>query len=184
MIMRNEPRWSIVVGFVVAALGCGRGPVAPELGNSPVYRNPAEGFRFLVPEDWIQTASSNLPPGDLDGEIFLVRYSLSTPETGATLLVLCEGESDAIDLERHHAEGTFGVARWNVVDPRRTVMMNGASAERIVYLGVTDGREITKHATCFRHKGRLYSFIGLYSSSDEMARQQIERAVESVIWEK
>jgi hypothetical protein len=98
--------------------------------------------------------------------------------------VLCVNESGAIDLQRHHAQGTFSVERWNVVDPLRTVMLNGTPAERIVYRGVTEGREMTKHATCFRHGGRLYSFIGIYWSSDEMARQQIERAVENVIWEK
>jgi len=184
MITRDESRWTFAVWLVVVASGCNRGPAAPELGNSPVYRNAAEGFRFLVPDDWIQTASSNLPPGDLDTEIFLVRYSLSTPETGATLMVLCVNESAAVDLQRHHAQGSFNVERWNVVDPLRTVTLNGTPAERIGYRGVTGGREMTKHATCFRHHGRLYSFIGLFWSSDEMARQQIERAVESVIWEK
>jgi hypothetical protein len=182
--MRHESCWLFATWFFVAGAGCGRGPAAPELGNSPVYYNAAEGFRFLVPDDWIQTASSNLPPGDLDGEIFLVRYSLSTPEMGATLIVLCMSGLGAIDLQRHHGEGTFGAARWNVIDPRQTVTINGTPAERIVYRGVTDGREMTKYASCFRRNGRLYSFIGLYSSSDGMARQQIERALESVIWEK
>jgi hypothetical protein len=182
--MRHASCWLFAALFFVAAAGCGRGPSAPELSNSPVYRNAAEGFRFLVPDDWIQTASSNLPPGDLEGEIFLVRYSLSTPEAGATLMVVCMSESESIDLQGRHAEATFNVATWDVVDRQRTVTMNGSPAERIVYRGVMGGREMTKHVTCFRRNGRVYSFIGLYWSSDEMARQQIERALESVIWEK
>jgi hypothetical protein len=37
---------------------------------------------------------------------------------------------------------------------------------------------------CFRRHGRIYSFVGLFWSSDDKAREQIRRAIESTIWEQ
>jgi len=103
------------------AVGCDSTPEAPELVDSPVYQSASEGFRFRVPKGWTQTASSNLPPGDFEGENFLVRYLVQSPAGGATLQVICfiDNESQT-DLEAHHAGPSFGVESWEVTSPATT----------------------------------------------------------------
>jgi len=41
--------------------------------------------------------------------------------------IVCIGETEPIDLERHHSVGLFGVARWDVVQPPQSVTINGAA---------------------------------------------------------
>ena len=43
---------------------------------------------------------------------------------------------------------------------------------------------MTKEVVCFHQQGRLYSFAGLFWSTDDKGRQQIRRAVESTIWDR
>ena len=76
--------------FAVGLSGCERRPQAPVLRDSPVYRNNAEGLRFLVPDGWIQTASRPRPGGQLEGQPFLGRYRINTPEPGAMLQIECQ----------------------------------------------------------------------------------------------
>lgn len=180
-VMRCEA--CLLALLLALASGCGDRPAAPELSDSPVYRNSAEGFRFLVPEGWTQTASSTLPPGKLEGEVFLVRYRLQSPEIGATVQVLCMADGAYRNLEQHHAGSSFRVALWDVTQALQKTTINGVPAELIIYKGLVNQREMTKHVTCFRHNGRIYSFVGLCWSTDDQARQQIERASQSVIWE-
>jgi hypothetical protein len=175
----------LLLSFIVLPFaGCGFRPAAPLLSDAPVYRNAAEGFRFLVPEGWTQTASSVLPPGKLAGEVFLVRYNVRSAEAGASLYLVCMADSKSLDLEQHHSEASFRMGHWDVVQPRQTLQINKVPAERIIYEALDEKRKMTKHVTCFRRTGRVYSFVGLYWSNDEQAPQQIERAVDSVIWER
>ncbi len=174
-----------VLIFLLGIAGCSDQPAAPLLSDAPVYRSTSEGFRFLVPEGWTQTASSVLPPGDLSGEVFLVRYNVRSAEIGATLYVICMADDKTLDLERHHAEASFRMGHWDSVQARQSLQINKIPAERMVYKGVDENKkEMIKHVTCFRRHDRIYSFIGLYWSTDEQAPQQIERAVDSVIWER
>jgi hypothetical protein len=53
-----------------------------------------------------------------------------------------------------------------------------------VYSASVGGRQMTKEVVCFRRQGRLYSFAGLFWSTDDKGRQQIRRAVESIIWDR
>jgi hypothetical protein len=170
--------------LLVLAVGCGHRPAAPALTNSRVYQNAAEGFRFLVPEGWIQTASSSLPPGPLTRDQFLTRYSVASAEAGATFVVICVDEKSVADVETHHAGPAFGVQRWLVVEGRKPLTINGAEAERMLYEGAADDKRRVKIVTCFRRHGRLYSFVGLFSPADDAARQQIERATADVIWNR
>lgn len=165
-------------------LGCTGQPAAPILSDAPVYRNTTEGFRFLVPEGWTQTASSTLPPGKIPAEVFLVRYRVMSPEAGATLQVLCMSDDQSLDMEQHHGEGSFRAGKWDVVQPLQKIEINKRQADRITYKALAENREMSKHVTCFRVNGRVYSFVGLYFSIDDHARQQIERAADSVIWER
>jgi hypothetical protein len=182
---KSRPRrqgWLVL--FLLACTGCTPQPAAPLLSDAPVYRSAAEGFRFLVPEGWTQTASSVLPPGKLTSEVFLARYKVRSAELGATLYIICMSDNKSLDLEQHHTEPSFRIAHWDVAQPRRTLSINKVTADRMIYKAVDGKREMTKHVTCFRRNDRVYSFVGLYWSDDEQAPQQIERAVESVIWDR
>lgn len=182
--MRRQPRWSVLLLVLLATMGCSSQPAAPVLSDSPVYRNSSEGFRFLVPEGWTQSASSLLPPGKLTGEVFLVRYRVRSSEAGAMLQILCMADDKSLDLEQHHAKGSFRAGSWEIVQPRKTITISKVPAERMIYKAMMENRDMHKHVTCFRKNGRSYSFVGLYWSSDEQAQQQIERAVDSVIWDR
>lgn len=182
--MVREYHWSAPLLLLVAIFGCSSQPAAPLLSDSPVYRNASEGFRFLVPEGWTQSASSLLPPGKLTGEIFLVRYRVRSPEAGAMLQILCMNDDKSLDLEEHHAKGSFRAGAWNIIQPRKAITINKTVADRMIYKAAMDQREMHKHVTCFRQNGRVYSFVGLYWSNDEQAQQQIERAADSIIWDR
>jgi hypothetical protein len=184
--MRSLSSVSIVVlvGLLMAGLsGCGRRPQAPALRDTPVYHNAAEGFRFLVPDGWIQTASSLLPPGELQGVTFLVRYRVSSPEAGALLQIECTADSPDRDLQEYHAGPSYRVQRWVASEPPRDLDIHGVAARRLSYAATVDGRKMAKEVVCFPQRGRLYSFVGLFWATDDKARQQIRRAVESIIWE-
>jgi hypothetical protein len=170
--------------LVAVTLGCDSTPHAPALRASPVYQNDSEGFRFLVPDGWIQTANTILPPGELTGESFLVCYRMRTPEQGATLQIECLQESETLDLEKHHAAASYRVKHWQAAKPKQEIEINGVKAQRLVYTARIEGRPMTKEVVCFRRNSRVYSFVGLFWSNDDKAREQIRRAVQSTIWEE
>jgi hypothetical protein len=173
-----------VLLLLAATLGCGSRPRAPALRASPVYQNDSEGFRFLVPDGWIQTASTILPSGELTGESFLVRYRMRTPEQGATLQIECLQDSATLDPEKHHAGPSYRVEHWRAAEANQEIEINGVKAQRFVYIARIEGRPMTKEVVCFRRNGRVYSFVGLFWSNDDKAREQIRRAVRSTIWEE
>ncbi|MFM7161696.1 MAG: hypothetical protein ACKO3P_15180 [Planctomycetaceae bacterium] len=185
---RSPPSRSLLLLAALACAtltpACDRPPAAPELSNAPVYSDPQTGLRFLVPEGWTQSASSALPPGPLGGEIFLTRYNLSSPEQGASLQVLCLDDHAALDLARHHAEGSFRAASWQPQAEPLPVEIHGQPATRLRYTTLLDGREMTKLVTCFRRHGRVYSFVGLHWSNDPYADQQLQRAIDSITWSR
>lgn len=174
--------WRLAIIAVFAA-GCSRGPSAPLLTDSHVYQNAAEGFRFLIPDGWVQTASSALPPGNLAGPVFLVRYTLAAAEPGTMFTVVCMDESQAADLETYHRGPSFHIDRWTIVEPRKQIAVNDVAAERMVYRA-GEKQQTMKLVTCFRQHGRVYSFVGLYRAGDEMAREQIERTTGEILWNK
>ncbi len=177
----------IVLGSLVLLTGllsgCDSRPAAPALRDAPVYRSATEGFRFRVPEGWTQTANSALPPGDIPKEIFLARYRVQSPEGGASLQVLGRNDLAADALTEHFQKPAFGVPSWKVVEPLHTITVGDVPAERLVLSGVLHGKTMMQHVTCFHRRGRLYAFVGLYWQTDPTVRQQVERAVESVLWD-
>ena len=167
---------------VLLLCGCNSEPQAPELRDTPVYENAQEGVRFLVPESWTQTANANLPSGVLEGENFLVRYRVRSPELGAQVQVLCF-EDQQTDLQDHHAGPSFGIEKWAPTDDEQSLTIDETEAVRSIYTGMLNKREMTKEVVSFRKAGRVYSFVGTFFSTDEKARQQIRRAVNSVVWD-
>ena len=170
--------------FAVGLSGCEGRPQAPVLRDSPVYRNEAEGMRFLVPDGWIQTASTLLPEGPLEGEAFLVRYRINTPEPGAMLQIECAPDRPDVNLAQHHAAPSYRVESWSASGRSQSLTIGGADAQRLIYSGEVAGRKMTKEVVCFRRRGRIYSFVGLFWATDDKAREQIRRAVESTIWDR
>ena len=173
--------------LIAAALllnGCDTGPRAPELVDSPVYQSKSEGFRFRVPEGWKQTASSSLPPGQFEGENFLVRYLVQSPAGGSTLQVLCLTDRDAsVDLVEHNSIPSFGVEDWQLKEPAVTFDVGGVPVERMEYKGTLGGKPIHKEVLCARRGQRVYSFVGLYFDGDEKAQLSIRRALDSLLWD-
>ncbi len=169
---------------ILALAGCSRGPVAPELRDSPVYRNSQEGIRFLVPDTWTQSASANLPSGDLETELFLVRYNVRSPETNAQVQVLCyQDRSGSADLVKHQQLPAFGIQQWTLKEGPQKETISGQEGTWLYLTGKIKGREMGKEVLCFRKGDRVYSFVGTFWTTDDKARQSMHRAFQSVIWE-
>lgn len=181
-LSRSLWAWGLLAGTIAGSSGCDSSPRAPLLRNSPVYHSESEGFRFRVPEGWSQSANTVLPAGDLPGDIFLTRYQVKTTEGGASLQIICRNDLSAEQLEQHWSGPAFGVTSWKVEEALKNVTAGPVAGERIVYSGLLGGKTIVKHVTCLHKNKRLYSFVGLYWQTDEFARQQIERALDSLIW--
>jgi hypothetical protein len=169
--------------FLVLAAGCESKPQAPMLGDFPVYKNPNEGLSFLVPDGWLQTSNTLLPPGDLEGETFLVRYKLRRSEAGANLNVVCMQEKTPVNLAEHHAGASFGLQKWPLIGEPENLEFGGKPAERMLYQARLGKVDMAKEVICFRNRGRVYSFVALYAASDLKTAQQIRRAIESIRWE-
>lgn len=171
-----------MLGMMVCP-GCNRGPVAPELRNSPVYNNRREGFRFLVPDGWKQTASANLPAGNLETELFLVQYDVPSREAAAQVQVLCCQDRDGkTDLTEVRSRPAFGVERWTIEDAPAQESVGGREGTWIYLTGRVQERKMGQEVLCFRKNGRIYSFVGTFDATDEPARQTIRRAFKSIVW--
>ena len=173
--------WLLVSAVLIAA-GCSRSPSAPALGDTPVYQNNREGFRFLVPENWTQVASGVLPRGELEGEVLLVKYRMRTAGKGALLEVLCFDAEKYPDLQKYHAEPSHGSKNWKLDEPPETMDINGTNAERLIFSTEVNKQAMVKEIVAYRREQRVYSFIGLFWASDIKAREQLRRAVDSIIW--
>jgi hypothetical protein len=173
----------LLITAVLLLNGCDSAPRAPELVDSPVYQNKSEGFRFRVPDGWKQTARSNLPPGQFEGENFLVRYLVQSPAGGSTLQVLCLTDPDGtVNLAEHNAIPSFGVENWSRKGAADAIEVGGMAAERMQYQGTLGGKAIHKEVLCVRRGERVYSFVGLYFDGDEKAQLAIRRALDSLLW--
>lgn len=174
---------AVLGALLSTAIGCEQRPSAPLLRDSSVYHNAQEGFRFLVPEGWSQTASANLPAGFLEKELFLVRYVVRSAEGGAQAQVLCfQDETRQADLVKHQAKPAFGVSKWTLKEGPTEETIGGKPGTWMYLTGKVKDREMGKEVVCFRRGDRVYSFIGTFWASDKKARQAMHHAFESVIW--
>lgn len=184
LLLSRTFRTNLVLIAFLAFAGCNRGPIAPELRNSPVYHNSQEGIRFLVPDNWTQSASANLPAGDLDREHFLVRYNVRLPDSSAQVQVLCyQDRSGQDDMVKHHQEPAFGIQQWTLKDGPKQETISGQVGTWLYLTGKNKEKEMGKEVLCFRKGDRVYSFVGTFWTTDDKARQVMHRAFQSVIWE-
>jgi len=163
-------------------VGCSDRPSAPELRDTPVYQNKQAGFRFLVPDGWNQTANAVLPTGPIQGEVWIARYTLQTPERGATLQILGYEEKLHPNFAEFHAEPSLSVNDWKPSASAETVTVSGVTGTRMIYSGKLQDRELTKEVVGFQRGGRMYCFVAAFHVQDDKAREQVRRAINSLLW--
>lgn len=173
----------LAAGACGAASGCGERPRAPALRDGPVYRHRQLGFRFMVPDGWNQTASADVPPGAIDQELCVTQFRV--PASGpATLEVLCFDPSYAPNLDKYHADPSHGVSDWQLDGEPRETKVGELAGRKLAYRSSgRGGVAMVKEATCFTRDERVVCFIGLAPESDVRAREQLQRAVRTLVWE-
>ena len=164
--------------------GCDSGPKAPALRDSPVFYSKQEGFRFLVPEGWKQSAHGVLPAGALKGEVLFAQYRMPTSQQAALLDLLCYEEGTHASPQEYHAGPSHGVREWKAAEPPDTIEVHRVPAERLVYSAAIGTVPMIKEVFAYSRNGRVYSFIGLYAESDSTAREELRRAMQSIVWER
>ena len=182
---RGSLRLLMVVGSM-AVVGCDRAPrpQAPAIRNSPVFQSPSGGFRFLVPERWRQSANASIPPGPIDRPLMLTRYQVATTSKGASLEVLVMDSDDTTDFLEYHRGPSFGIREWAVEESPSSVTIDGADGTQMFLSGQLQGIHLGKEIVVFQRGNRSFHFIGLFSKKDLNARQQIRRAIESLVWKQ
>jgi predicted Zn-dependent protease len=175
-------RTGLFLWCAFSLLGCRSGPRAPALGDEPVYNNSREGFRFLVPEGWTQSARGEAPPGKVQDERMLVEYKLLTSDRPAALQVTVIDRPESTSLEGCLSACSFGIENWRRKSPLEQLTINEVAASRIIFTSRIDNEETIRDVVVFRRGERVYFFTGIFPSTDSKAREQVRRAVESVIW--
>jgi hypothetical protein len=167
---------------VALVLGCGDRPSAPVLQDEPVYNNAREGFRLLAPDGWVQSAKGDLPRGPLTKERLLVNYRMVAGDRMASLEVLAADLPETEDLAERLAGPSYGAMKWTPVGPPEKLEVGGVPATRFRYGVRIEGVDMSKEVVIRRRGERVYFFTGIYVSSDTASRDQIRRAVGSLIW--
>lgn len=170
--------------FLLLSAGCSQRPHAPALGDDPVYQNSREGFRFLAPEGWVQRARAEVPPGKAEKERLLVEYQRARGGKLALLEVSLADLPSSTDLVDYLAGPADGVERWRPVGSPEKLEIGGAEATRMTFTGRLGKEDLTWEVVAFRRGERVYFFVGLFTSADTKARDDLRRVVESTLWSK
>jgi hypothetical protein len=168
---------------VLLGWGCQPKPKAPVLLNEPVYQSE-EGFRFLVPEGWIMSASANVPPGPVEKERLLVQYRRASADKQATLEVSRMDLPDETDLTEYLSGPSFSARHWLPSAPAEKVEAGGVRGSRFRFTARVNKAEMAKEVTAFRRDGRVYFFTVLFSPKDASASEQVRRAIGRLVWTK
>jgi len=177
--------WDLLPWLTLALVllaGCNHRPRAPALQDEPVYLNAQEGFRFLVPTGWKQSARSILPPGPVQKERMLVEYKPPPAETAASLQVTCIDLPSGTSPESYLSTRRHGTEPWRQKGAVEPLDVNGESAVRLILTSRTGKEQLTREVVVFRRGDRAYFFTGLFPASDGKTREQVRQAVESVQW--
>jgi hypothetical protein len=188
------------VGWVagLGLLGGCSGPQAPLLSDESVYQNNREGFRFDVPNGWIQSLRGEMPSGTVQDEHPLVEYKLLDGPAPAAFQVTCIDLPQGKTVESYMAERMKGPGHWQLEEPVKTVSIHGKEAQQLRYVSKPPttnrfGQKIKPAATeiddlrevsAFRFGDRIYFFAALVASSDKKALEEARRAVDSLEWKK
>jgi hypothetical protein len=182
----KRSNWFLGALILVASLsGCRQRPRAPLLQDDPVYHNATEHVRFLAPEGWTQHARSEFPPGPIPEEHLLVDYLHWTGDMPAILELSVVDLPESTDLLTYlttKRAKSFGAQQWQVVSSGEQVEAGGASGQRFV-MESNEHAARTKEVTVFRRGRRVFFFIGVFLTGDMTARDQIRRAIKSIVWD-
>lgn len=168
--------------LVLIAAGCDSRPKAPALQDGPVFKEPREGFRFLVPEGWKQLARGQVPPGKIPGERMLAEYKCLTCSRPGALMVSVADVPLSTSLSDYLTKNTRTGEDWKLSGPAEEFTINGVPAARITYLLRAGKQEAIREIVAFRRGERAYFFKGYYAGSDAASRQAIRTAVDTIVW--
>ena len=150
----------------------------------PVFHSKQEGFRFLVPEKWKQTANGVLPGGKLDRAVMFAQFRMLTSQQNALLELLCFDEGKHPNLQEYHGGPSHGVRDWKSVGEPESIEINQTRAERLIFSALVGKEPMIKEVVVFQRNQRVYSFVGLFSESDNEAPEELRRAMNSIVWER
>jgi hypothetical protein len=177
-----------VVFFVIFSalhiMGCGSRPRAPALQDGSVYQNDREGFRFLVPDGWVQQAKANVPDDKLDQERLLVLYrSFKTSPPGSLEVTAMDLPAD-VDLAEFLQGRPSGGQNWRLDGDPEALSINGVDATLFKLQGVKRPSSLAREVVTFRRGGRVYFLTSTFSANDIVRRDQARGAAASVQWSK
>jgi hypothetical protein len=168
----------IILAAALIGSSWSKTPHAPSLENTPVYQNDV--FRFMVPEGWSQHARAELPPGRLDRERLLVSYLLLQSPGPPTFQVTAVDLPPDTDLGKYLSGEAFAIEDWRIKSGQ-AMTIGGQNATRYDLVRAS-GRPGTREVTAFRRNGRVYFFSAMVPEAGAKAREQIHRAIETLVW--
>jgi predicted Zn-dependent protease len=162
--------------------GCSSRPHAPGLRDEPIYQNALEGFRFVVPDGWTQYAKAEVAPGKAETERLLVEYRLINSEKPAALRVTRIDLEPAVQLETYLSGPSFGKENWRQKGPAESFQINAVTGLRFVIASAAAKGGDVREVVAFRRGDKVLLFTGFFASTDTKAREQVRRAIDSIIW--
>ncbi len=165
------------------ASGCVTKPRAPVLSDDPVYQNNKEGFRFLAPTGWTQSARADVPPGKREKETPIVAYTRDSGTYPASFRVSVIDLPEKTDMAEFLARRSYGVEHWTQIGAPEDIKVGSVTGVRYTFRGrLSRKEEQVKEVVCLRRGERVYLFTAVYTPGDSEAKEQLRRVVESLIW--
>jgi hypothetical protein len=158
------------------------GPRAPSLRDEPVFQDAKAGLRFLVPDGWNTSSKTIYQPESTSQERSLVEYGKISNDQLASFEVTFADLPPSTDLGAYLSGPSLGQTRWNLTANATPLTVDGVEAQRFILAAGEGPGQTTKEVVVFRRGERVFFFTGLFPSSDNESRQQIRRAVESIVW--
>jgi hypothetical protein len=172
-----------LVGFVLVFVlngGCTSRPRAPEIIDEPVYHNVQEGFRFFPPEGWRCQARGEFPPMEMKKERLFVEYKRLTDPRPASLMV------SVVDLPESKTVSEYLQARLMKRETWQSLKMeafeiDARPVERHTFTGRENQFDIVREVVVLRRNLRAYFFTGVFVAQDRRAKEQIRKAIASLV---
>lgn len=175
-----------VLTFLVCGalcLGCTPKPRAPALiQDEPIYHNKQEGFKFVPPPNWRMISRSELPPGKMPVERYLVQYRRNAGNKFATLDVTLVDVPTDKTVESYLAEHGPEKKSWKPAGNGEKFEVSGHAAIRLPFQGTMGKDTVIKEVVAIRKGERVYFFTGAYPADDAKLRDQIRKTVASISW--
>jgi hypothetical protein len=174
---------AVLLALAVLALFRDPRPQAPALLDDPVYANKQEGFRFLRPDGWRMHARGEFPASlPADTERLLVAYQRLKSEPPATLDVTMldvPGEQSLVDaMARPGIKGH----EWHSTLRFEMLKISGLDAARASFEATLAGQKTIKETLAVRRGGRVYFFTTVAVASDNKARAEARKALDTLAW--